>query len=431
MRTLLAATLLLGIATTSAAEPIAIAHVTVVNTQTGALQRDSTVVIDGQRIVRVGDGAPPKGSRVVDGRGKFLIPGLWDMHVHLSWTSASALPVLVANGVTGVRDLGGALSELDGWRGRIEAGTLTGPRIIRVGPILNGKSFNRYQFVPGNAVETRAVGRFLKFLGVDFLKVHRRMERDSYFALVDEAKKIGMQVVGHIPMTVSPEEASDAGQATIEHVATLFEGTFSTAIGDAPVVPAMQQWRAKDADALFARFVKNGNAFDPTLIAYFPRPEQLESPYIASSFKAEAAKRPASTPEELAAARAMYAEFREVVRAATRAGVTIVAGSDIAATRVPGFTLHEELAELVASGLTPLQSLQAATLNPAKVMNRAADFGVIEAGKISDVVLLDANPLDDIHNTTRIAAVVANGKLLQRKELDALLALGRTLANEN
>lgn len=432
MRTIIAAALVTFFSLALAAEPVAITHVTVVNTATGALQRDVTVVIDGARITRVGgDATPPAGSKVVDGRGKFLIPGLWDMHAHLSWTTSSALPLLIANGVTGVRDLGGRLTELDNWRSRIDAGLLAGPRIIRVGPILNGKSFNRYQFVPGTPEQTRAVARLLKFIGVDYLKVHRRMERDSYFALIDEAKALGLQVVGHIPMAVSPAEASDAGQSTIEHVATLFEGTFSTAVGDRPLVPAMQQWRATDAEPLFARFVKNGTAFDPTLFAYFPRDARTDSPYVARSFKLEADKRPAATAAELASGRAIYEEYKEVVRAANRAGVTILAGSDIADVRLPGFTVHEELAALVECGLTPQQALQAATQNASKVMNRANDFGTVEAGKVSDLVLLDANPLDDIHNTTRITAVVANGKLFRRKELDALLRLAQKLAAEN
>jgi imidazolonepropionase-like amidohydrolase len=434
MRPILAA-LLACFSLAAFAEPIAITHVTIVDAATGALQRDATVVIDGTRITAVGAVAVPKGSKVVDGRGKFLIPGLWDMHVHLSWTTSSALPLLVANGVTGVRDLGGHLPEIDGWRARIEAGTLVGPRIIRVGPILNAKSFNKYQYVLGTADESRTAARLLKFLGVDFLKVHRRTERESYLALVDEAKKLGIQVVGHIPMTVAPGEASDAGQFTIEHVATLFEGTFSTALGEKPMVPAMQEWRAKEADALFARFVKNGTIFDPTLFAYFPPPpppaSDVDSPYVAKSLKAVAATRPAMTDAERASHRAVYDEFREVVRAANRAGVMMIAGSDIADVRIPGITLHQELAALVECGLTPLQALQTATINSAKAVHREAESGTIEAGKAADLVLLDANPLEDIHNTTRIAAVVANGKLFRRAELDALLELTKKLAAEN
>ncbi|HEY3052243.1 MAG TPA: amidohydrolase, partial [Thermoanaerobaculia bacterium] len=208
---------------------LAITHVTVIDVASGNLRRDVTVVVRGDRIESSGS-AVPKDAQIVDGHGKFLIPGLWDMHVHLSWTKESALMLLVANGVTGVRDLGGKLSELDEWRTKIAAGLIIGPRIFRAGPILNGQKFNQFQMVPGNANETRGVVRALKEVGVDFIKVHRRMLRDSYFAAIDEAKKQGLPLVGHIPMTVTPEEASDAGQATIEHVATLFEGTFSAAL---------------------------------------------------------------------------------------------------------------------------------------------------------------------------------------------------------
>ena len=205
------------------AKSLAITHVTVIDTTGGPARPDTTVVIGDGRITNIG-GSAPSDAQIVDGRGKFLIPCLWDMHVHLSWTKESALRLLVASGVTGVRDLGGTLGEIDEWRTKIAAGLLVGPRIVRVGPILNGKKFNRFQMVPGNPDETRGVVRALKEVGVDFIKVHRRMERESYFAAIDEAKKQGLPLVGHIPMTVTPEEASDAGQATVKHVATLFEG---------------------------------------------------------------------------------------------------------------------------------------------------------------------------------------------------------------
>jgi imidazolonepropionase-like amidohydrolase len=199
---------------------LAFTHVTVINPAGGPPASNMTVVITGERITAVGNSGSvpiPRRARVINSAGKYLIPGLWDMHVHLSWTTATALPVLIANGVTGVRDMGGRLSELDEWRAKINAGVLVGPRIVRAGPILNGRQFNPLQLVSGNPDETRGVVRALKHVGVDFIKTHRRMPRDSYFALVDETKKQGLTLVGHIPMTVTPEEASDAGQATIEH----------------------------------------------------------------------------------------------------------------------------------------------------------------------------------------------------------------------
>jgi imidazolonepropionase-like amidohydrolase len=418
-------------------------HVTVIDA-TGALPMpDMTVVITGDRITEVGRSGRvtvPRGARVMNATGKYLIPGLWDMHVHLSWTKAGALPVLIANGVTSVRDLGGRLVELDEWRTKIAAGLLTGPRIVRAGPILNGQKFNTYQMVSGTPEETRGVVRALKEVGVDFLKTHRRMPRDSYFALIDEAKKQGLTLVGHIPMTVTPEEASDAGQATIEHTETLFEGTFTAALKGRKLPDAIRQFRANDAEQLFARFVKNQTVVDPTLIAFRSyvelsdpsSPPDPRSRYVALSLKKEWQKliKPASA-EDLAEMKATVAELREVVRQMNRSGVTLVAGSDIAGPRVPGFSLHDELVLLVEAGLTPMQALQAATLTPAKVLNKAKDLGSIATGKLADLILLDANPLDDIRNTQRIRAVIVNGKLLDRAALDRLLAEAERAAQKN
>ncbi|MGZ5492727.1 MAG: amidohydrolase family protein [Thermoanaerobaculia bacterium] len=408
---------------------LAIAHVTVIDTTGGPSRRDATVVIRDGRIASIGD-TVPKGSEVVDGRGKFLIPGLWDMHAHLSWSKESALHVLVANGVTGVRDLGGRLTEIDAWRTRIATGSLVGPRIFRAGPILNGKKFNQYQMVPGNPDETRGVVRGLKEAGVDFIKVHRRMERDSYFAAIDEAKKQGLPLVGHIPMSVSPEEASDAGQATIEHVVTLFEGTFASALNGRKATDAMRQWCVEEGDKLAARFVRNHTVFDPTLIAYSPYFDSSGplGRYVARDFRTEAAKQPKPTPAELEGSRALFAVLEEVVRVMNKGGVTMLTGSDLAESRVPGFMLQQELVLLVESGLTPLQALQAATLNPARVLKISDDFGSVDAGKIADLVLLDADPLVDIHNTQRIAAVILGGKRLKRADLDALLRKAEEMA---
>ncbi len=414
-------------------KPLVISHITVIDATGAAPQADMTVVIAGNRITQVDKTANvkiPRGAQVLEAKGKFLIPGLWDMHVHLSWTRASALPVLVVNGVTGVRDMGGRLGEIDEWRTKIAAGLLVGPRIVRAGPQLNDQKFNPYQMVTGNPDETRGAVRALKEVGVDFIKIHRRLPRDSYFAAIDEAKRQGLSLVGHIPMTVTPEEASDAAQATIEHVETLFEGTFSAALEDQKLSGAIRQWRTAEGEKLFARFVKNRTVVTPILAAWHwftqfsdpSSPPDPRSQYVALSMK-RAFPRPSKTPaEELTELKQRFAEFREVVRGMNRSGVTLMAGTDVAGPRVPGFSLHDELAVLVECGLTPMQALQAATLTPAKVLNKANDLGSIEVGKIADLVLLDANPLEDIRNTQKVRAVVLNGRLLGRAELEKLLA---------
>jgi imidazolonepropionase-like amidohydrolase len=423
--------------------PLVLTHIAVVDISGGPTRPNMTVVIRDDRIVSVepsARAAPEKNATVVDGRGAYLIPGLWDMHVHISWTGPGSLPVLVANGVMGVRDMGGRLVEIDDWRTRIAAGLVAGPRIYRAGPILNGKKFNPLQMVPGTPAETRGVAKALKEVGVDFLKVHRRLEREPYFALIDEAKKQDLRVVGHIPMTVTPEEASDAGQATIEHTETLFEGTFSAGLKERELPVAIRRFRADAADALFARFVRNGTVVTPTLVAYASVIQAadgsaLEDPnlrYVAASLKKQFLEntKPVS-PEDLAELKATLAELRAVVAQMHRDGVPLLAGTDLAGSRVPGFTLHDELAFLAEAGLTPVQALQTATRNPAKVLGKSDELGAVEAGKIADLVLLEADPLQDIRNTRRIRAVVANGRLLDRSALDRLLRDGEEQAKKN
>jgi len=420
--------------------PIAITHVTVIDTRGGPSQPDMTVLIRDGRIARVERtaGAIP-GVTIVEGRGKFLIPGLWDAHVHLSWATASALPVLVANGVTGVRDCGSDLTEIDRWRSKIADGSLIGPRIVRAGPILNGRSFNRYQLETGNPDQARGIVRLLKWVGVDFIKVHRRVPRDVYFAIVDEAGKQGLKVVGHIPMTVRPEEAADAGQL-IEHEETLFEGTFSESLTAAQLPEAIHRFVADGAaDSLFARFVRDHTPVTSTLAAWHyavghPDSSWLSDPrmrYVARSQKDAGRHAAPVAPDDMENARRTVAAYDQVLSRLNRAGVTLLAGTDLAGWRLPGFMLHEELVTLVEAGLSPLQALRAATMNTATALGREDEFGSVTVGRRADLVLLDADPLADIHNSQRIAAVVLGGRLLRRADLDSLLRAGAAMAREN
>ena len=222
----IAALAICGMARAVETPQVIIHDVTVVDTRTGELLEGRDVVMAGDRIISVEPSQTvlsDKGITLIDGHGKFLIPGLWDMQVHLSWMTGSALPLLVANGVTDVRDMGSQLDQIEDWRTRIAGELLVGPYILRVGPMLNGKSFNQYQMVVGPTEQARGVVRTLKFIGMDGLSLERRVNRDSYFALLDEAKREQIPVGGHIPIGIEPEEASDAGQATIENIDTLFE----------------------------------------------------------------------------------------------------------------------------------------------------------------------------------------------------------------
>jgi imidazolonepropionase-like amidohydrolase len=425
----------------SRAQPpqLLITHISVIDTHGGPLQPDMTVLVRGDRVAAVQrtDAVDRSGATVLDGRGKFLIPGLWDMEVHLSWATASALPVLIANGVTGVRDLGSTLEQIDGWRAQIATGSLIGPYILRAGPMLNGRSFNQYQMTIGSPEEARSVARTLKFLGLDVLSLERRVPRDSYFALMDEAKRAGIPVGGHVPIGITPEEAADAGQATVDNIDGLFENMLAGGMPEDSVPAAIRDFLASGrADTVFADFVRARTACTPALSqwpSHDPDSAVARDPrrrYVARSQRDFFAKHPLA-PADLAAMERMAPEFVEVVGRMHHDGVTLLTGTDLAGPRIPGFSLHDELRALVTAGLTPLQALQAATLAPATVLGRTNDFGSVAAGTFADLVVLDANPLERIENTTRIAAVVLHGKLLRRDDLNELLARAQQLADRN
>ena len=215
-----------------------------------------------------------------------------------------------------------------------------------------------------------------------------------------------------------------------------FEGTFSAGLKGGEFLDAVRRFRASGAEALFARFVKNHNVVTPTLVAYRPQdpaaPDDPHSRYVALSQRKEWEKQvPRASAEQFAESKRTFSEFQEVVRLMHRAGVVLITGTDIAGNRVPGFTLHEELEALVQSGLTPAEALRAATLTPATVVNKGSEMGSVEIGKLADLVLLDANPLDDIRNTQRIAAVVLRGRVFNRRDLDGLLRQAEELASRN
>jgi len=428
---LLAVTLL---ASPAFAEDVAIVNVTVVDTQAGALAAHRTVVLHDGRIASVAAGPAPTGAKIVDGRGRYLVPGLWDMVTHLSWTHASAMPVLIANGVTAVRDEGGDLAQLAIWAEAVRSGRILGPTIFQVGPMLNGKSFNRYQYAIGSGEQAATVVRLLKFEGVDGLEIERRLPREAYLALMAQAKASGLQVGGKVPIEVTPLEATDAGQATIDNLETIYDGLFHAA-HESDVAGGIDDFLAPghDGDALIAALLRNQTAITPCIATFsdalasadVDAHQPPEYRYVARSERLQ--------PHPVAAAE--LAEFRKMIPRLQRtiakfatAGVTILAGSDIAADRIPGFSLQNEFIALALAGLSPLQVLQSATINPAKVMGRTADYGTVAVGKVADLVLLSADPTKSVLALRRIDAVVLHGRILDRAALDDQLRLAAAMA---
>jgi len=417
----------------SARKTLAITHVAVIDTSGGPLKRDMTVIVVGDRIADIGKSRTTKMRRdaqVINAAGKFLIPGLWDMHVHIGnddFDKNSYLRLFIANGVTGIRIMNGTPTH-HLWRREIESGTLLGPRMVIASRIIDGpNSFVSGAVKVNTNEEARAAVRKAKQEGADFIKVHDTLPRGAYFAIIDEAKKLGLPVEGHVPTAITAQEASDAGQKSIEHFTGLTEAETDTT----------------KADSLIGVFKKNHTWNCPTIIMrnnYAVLDDRklandLRLRYIKPSWRnswLSMTNGANSTPAvEWAGRREIVRREKALVSRFQKAGVGILAGTDdISPYVMPGFSLHDELRLLVESGLTPMQALQAATLNPAKFFDQFDSFGTVEKGKLADLVLLSANPLEDIRNTTKISAVVINGRFLDRQELDGILAEIEAAANK-
>lgn len=434
--------------------PIAFTHVTVIDVTGGASRRDLTVVIAGDRISAIGDTAHtslPPDAKVVDASGKFLIPGLWDMHVH--WYARDTFTLFTANGVTSVRQMFGG-PDLLRWRDEFGKGSLVGPRVVVASPIIDGpEPVWPNSISVRNEEEGRKAVRRVKQWGADFVKVYSLLPRDAYFGIADEAKLQGMTFVGHVPNSVSAAEASDAGQKSIEHLTGILMACSyeerqlrdevvkarSPAARARAQAAALDTYAEKKAADLFARFVKNQTWQCPTLTvlrghAYleeqdFRRDGRLKyvPRQVEQRWRRLIADRQGGDKQR---AKRVFQKELKIVGAMRKAGVPILAGTDTGNPFCfPGFSLHEELALLVSAGLTPVEALRSATLSPAEFLGWDKTLGTIERGKIADLVLLDANPLEDIRNTQKINAVISSGRLFDRKALDQMLTGAEAAAN--
>jgi hypothetical protein len=346
-------------------------------------------------------------------------------------------------------------SDLLRWRDEIAKGSLQGPRMVVASPIIDGpQPVWPNSITASNEAEGRKAVTKVKQLGADFVKVYSLLSREAYFGIADEARKQGLSFAGHVPGAVSAAEASDAGQKSIEHLtgvilacsdretelrSELVNANFPAARSRIEA-KALETFSAKKGTDLFARFIKNGTWQCPTLTvlrssAYrddpdFRNDERLR--FIPRQVLERWGQRMGNRSDAVYAnAKRLFQKQVEVVGDMRRAGVLILAGSDTGNPFCfPGFSLHDELALLVKAGLTPAESLRAATLNPAKFFGLDQKLGTVEQGKLADLALLEANPLEDIRNTQRIDAVVMNGRFYDRKALDKMLAQAQTIADQ-
>ena len=435
----------------SAADLLVLQNVTVVDVRSGKLQPDQTVVLERNRIYSVGPSKSAKYPRNADSvncKGGYLIPGLWDMHVHLAFgdwfpdAKDISLPLFIANGVTSVRDMGSDLDVVQDWRNEIEAGRMIGPRIFTAGPMLDGP---KPRFPSSIAIATPEDGRRavdnLKERGVDFIKLQSLIPRDAVSAIADEAKKQEIPFEGHVPDAMRASEMSETGMKSFEHLIGIFEGSSSAEDDflkggktEGKFLATYDETRAASLAALLAKnhtwqcptlvWERGGNLLDVSDLSGDTRVKYVPGPWKDKTWKRFTDEITQGYGADDIATRKTFVEKElEVVRMLHKAGVEFLAGTDTPAGVhiFPGFSLHEELQRFVAAGFTPLEALQTATLNPARFFEMQEQLGTIEEGKLADLVLLSANPLEDISNTQKIAGVFVNGRYFYHAEIEKML----------
>lgn len=423
--------------------PIAIVNVNVVPMDRDRVLTNHTVIVHNGRIERMGPSSsvqPPVGMATVDGRGKYLMPGLSEFHAHVPPANAPqavkdrVLTLYVVNGVTTARSMLGDLSHL-AMRARIANGEELGPRIIASGPSFNNNSIKS----PKDAIDSVTSQ---KAAGYDLLKIHPGVSRIAYDSMAATAKRLGIPFAGHVPLDVGWTHATATGYSTIDHNDGLIEamatvpgpltaqqaGFFGMGVVNAideSRLPALVK-QAKDGKvwlvptaALLDTWVDDtpGDVLAARPEMKYWLPNQVQSWTMNKNNTLASAATPSAQRNRFIEVR------RRALRALHEGGVGILLGSDAPQVwNVPGFSVHRELEALVAAGLTPFDALKTGTINVATFLGEADRSGTVAAGRRADLILLDANPMTDIRNTTKIAGVMVNGRWLPKAEIEKKLA---------
>jgi imidazolonepropionase-like amidohydrolase len=410
-----------------AGEALLITNVTVIDGSNAPPLQNAAILIRERHIERLGpteELAAPEGARVYDGSGQYAIPGLWDMHTHVLWqpfVEDGFLRLFLVNGVTGIRDMGGMLDVLETIRPGGQWFSPLNPRIIAAGPWLNQFEIDRRtELIVENAESAREAVAALADAGVDFIKVYLHLPQEMFFAIHEEAQARGLPIAGHVPLEVGSEEASNLGMRSIEHMRVEIGG-YCEEVG------------AENCEALFAVLRDNNTWQTPTLLIR-RNPAYVDSLLVTQDARLQYAPsylrdewernaRSARRDRSLDERRQQYAKERDLAKALYEAQVPMLAGSDVGDLFIlAGFSIHDELALLVDAGMSPSDALRAATSAPAEYLSATDSLGTIAEGKLADLVLLGGNPLENIRNTASIRAVVRDGQLYDRAELDSILA---------
>lgn len=424
-----------------------ITHVTIVDVETGCLIKDRTILIEDDRIKRICDDAEPsipEGSLRIDGHGLYLMPGLVDAHIHF-FDPPTFGPMMVAYGVTLVRDMGNPSDQALTLQRKLQEGEILGPEMITTGSILDGFP----PFIPPISIscktpeEGREAVRKQAALKVDQIKVYSRLEKEVFLAITDEAQRFGVKVVGHVPESVYIEEAAARGQRSCEHLFG-FGNMIAKLLGE-PVqlksggmgsdVPHFMRLPEVDQEELrksLNRIRYHGMAVCPTLVV-FKHGTHLKdtlagkhpmSEYISPTIRGIWTTIWGSSQQDIdtSALEKLWRSMQAFVKILHCTGVTLMLGTDLLFPGVvPGYSVHEEMALWQEAGILPIDVLRGATIVPAKFLGLAHRLGTIAEGKTASMVLVRDNPLEDVRNASNIAGVFLRGRFFSRNNLDQLI----------
>jgi imidazolonepropionase-like amidohydrolase len=406
---------------------------------TGSPRNADVLVRDGKIVAITAAGKSAAGAQVIEGNGRFLIPGLSEMHAHVPppekqrALAEDYLRLYVANGVTSIRGMLGAPWHI-ALRSEIASGKVLGPRFFAGAPSLNGDT------APDVATAVRLVREY-QAAGFDFLKLHPGLKREVFDAIVTTSREVHIEFAGHVSEAVGIEHALEARQSAVDHLDGYLEGMvdpecrgqrdggfFGVELVDcmnpARIAPLVELTLASGTwniatQTLLDKFVAPP-ANDAEALRRRPEMKYM-APTTAQNWMRALANwgRDSVAPEK---AQRFIELRRQLLRSLYEAGAPLMIGSDSPQVfNVPGFATHDELGAFVRAGIPPRAALQAATLGPARFFGHEREFGSIEVGKAADLVLLEANPLDAIDNTRRIAGVMLRGRWLSRADLDRML----------
>lgn len=387
---------------------IAVTNVSILPIHEPLILENYTIILNNGIIQGVGKDLPiPLGATIIDGRGKYLIPGIIDMHAH--FYEENDLLMFLVNGVTTLRNPGGMPFHLE-YKKDLEEGRLIGPECYIAGPYMDGpKPFWPFTVPVRNSDEAGELVHLFHDTGFDYIKVYSGLLADSYYTVMDTAQELGIKVIGHVPDHIGTKQAIIFGQYSIEHFYSIREEHFPLAAEfDTWVCPTFRTFQIVD------------QARDDYNSVHEHLQDDYFHPYWQETFTHKL--------EDVLGHKKPHLTFRyaphydDYPRKALDANVSLILGTDSTMPFVePGFSVHEELAIFVDEGLTPYEALKVATLNGAECLEIQNRTGSIEVGKEGDMILLNSNPFEDIHNTRDIEGIFLDGVYFNRSQLDTIM----------